>query len=330
MRATLLLGIGILILAAPLAAQTPTSPETEATPAIVLPPDAEFLTFVVSKALRGDILLLDSGKELKLIGVKSPELATPNSSAQYYSKEALRYTTDLLKDKEVKVTFERRKTNSSGQWLGYVWLTDGRLFNVRIIEEGYGVPEDPSRVPNEAIREALVAALRKARVDRAGMWKEAEKASDFVQEGRSSTGPPESGPVEELQAVTAPVGTSPSLRPPVRPGLRPKAENRNPAQAGAGIQPGENVWNRPIFNSVPSQTEQAPADWGYLPAEAPGPRNPHPNASSYFDRRSRRIGKYNLNHGPDGRLRGLTPAGPITGNYVYFENQRVPAERGKR
>lgn len=296
-----------------------------------LAPDAEFLTFMVSKAVRGDILQLDTGKELKLIGVKSPDLATPNSSAQYFSKEALRYTTELLKDKEVKVTFERRKTNSSGQWLGYVWMSDGELFNAKIVREGYGVPDEPSRIPNEAIREAVLAAFRTARSKKAGMWRDAEKAGDFVQEDLKSIAPEESFQSEEFQSQPAPVGAGPLRNRPLNLEHPDSVERRPPQpQTRTAVPPQASVWNRPIFNPVPLQSGLNPGDGVFAPQVQISPQNVEPSKGSrYYDRRSRSIGTYRLNHSPDGNIRGLTPSGPITGNYLYFENQRVPVNRGK-
>jgi endonuclease YncB( thermonuclease family) len=336
---TLLIGTFCLALSSPSWAQTSASVEVSSASAPKLNPGDEFLTFTVSKTIRGDILQLDSGKNLKLIGVKSPDLATPNSQAEYFSREAVRYTSQLVQGKEVKVTFDRRKTDSFGQWLGYVWLKDDELLNAKIIRDGYGLPEDPSRVPNEAIRDALKGAAKMARETKSGMWKDAEKAGELIQAPGPSAPPEELTSAQAFESETQvpfriapPAGLGPRRGPPGSPSVSVPSDSplrRDARQRNTGGQTVTPPWNRPLFNSAAPPSGIVPYGGVNPPTIQPAPRNSSRyGGSSYYDRRTRRSGRYNLNHDANGNIIGLTPSGPITGNLQYFENQRVPADRG--
>lgn len=329
---TLLLSILCLVLSSPTWAQSSASAEASTEVQPKLKPGDEYLTFIVSKAIRGDILQLDSGKELKLIGVKSPDLATPNSSAEYFSKESLRYTSKIVKGKEVKVTFERRKTDSAGRWLGYVWLEGDELLNAKIVREGYGIPENPGRIPNEEIREAITSAFQSARVMKAGMWSDAEKVGELLQGPDLSAPPDELTAAQrfELETTAGPPPGPPTpgtdLRP-VSAGLPPP---RPPRQATYNSQPPFSVWNQPVFNQVLPQPVAVPNVGTQVPVLQPAPQSTSGSRNRRYDRHSSRTsGKYNLNYNAEGKIIGLTPAGPISGYQLYTENQRVPVDRGE-
>jgi micrococcal nuclease len=273
----------------------------------VIKPDGVSLNFAITKAIGGDILQLESGKSLKLLGVKSPEPPSPNSGGDYFNKEATEFADTLTKGKEVTVTFEKRKVDSQDRWLGYVWLPDGEFLNQKIIAEGYGVADSKSTIRKD-YQEAFEEAQEKARNGKAGLWANPERALDLLdskterlktrnQEASSPSSPDNNSALSQFLKS--------------QPSVSPTSPKGNPVQQQTQPQQMRPTNNQRLPAISPGYSGYGPgmAQPGMLP-----PQNylQIPQGSGTSRRNNRRYeGSYHINYNPDGTIRGFTPK---TGN----------------
>ena len=126
----------------------------------------------VLRVIDGDTLLVDvegSKEKVRLIGVNTPETRHPEIGAQYFGKEASRYTEGRLQGKRVRLETDVEERDQYGRLLAYVWLGD-ELFNATLIEEG--MAQVMTVPPNEHYRDRFQQLQNEARKKGVGMWKE--------------------------------------------------------------------------------------------------------------------------------------------------------------
>ena len=92
----------------------------------------------VERVVDGDTLVLDGGERVRLIGVDTPETVHPKKPVERFGKEASGFTQKLAEGKRVRLEYDAERTDRYGRTLAYVFLEDGRLLNLEIIEQGYG------------------------------------------------------------------------------------------------------------------------------------------------------------------------------------------------
>ena len=270
----------------------------EASP-LVIKPDGVSLDFVVTKAISGDTLQLDSGKSLRLLGVISPIMASPNSSGEYYAKESTGFLNTLTQGKEVTVTFEKRKVDGQDRWLGYVWLPDGEFLNQKIIAEGYGLADSKARIRKD-YQEAFEEAQETAQDDKAGMWMDPERALDLF----------------EAKATKGKAKRSDSPRPASPEGDSSLNQylSSQPQAAPAGPVGSQKRQQRFRQQRRPQRFPAvSPGYSGYGPGTMPPQNYPQMQQGSGTSRKKDRRyeGSYHINYNPDGSIRGFTPK---TGN----------------
>ena len=123
----------------------------------------------VTRAIDGDTLVLDGGERVRLIGVDTPETIHPQKPVEYFGKEASAFTRRSVEGKRVRLEYEQGagREDRYRRTLGYVYLEDGRLLNLEIIEKGYG--HAYTRFPFSKM-EGFRAAERDAREAGRGIW----------------------------------------------------------------------------------------------------------------------------------------------------------------
>jgi len=116
---------------------------------------------------------------IRLIGVDTPETVHPFKVVQFYGKEASDYTKSRLTGKTVTLEFEPRKTDKYNRLLAYVYL-EGALFNVDLIQKGYGFAYKffPHRYFNN-----FEQYERGAKENKVGLWADSrmEKIIEVIQ-----------------------------------------------------------------------------------------------------------------------------------------------------
>ena len=101
---------------------------------------------VVGKVIDGDTLLLKGGEKVRLIGVDADELHFSKKqraqrdigAKRKLGKKASEFVKNLIKPGDnIRLEYDRKKTDRYGRILAYVYLRNGTFLNARIIKEGY-------------------------------------------------------------------------------------------------------------------------------------------------------------------------------------------------
>jgi micrococcal nuclease len=90
------------------------------------------------RVVDGDTIVLDHDEKVRLIGVDTPELHHPVKPVQYFAREARDRVRVLAGGQRVWLEYDQTRRDRYGRTLAYVFLADGTLLNLRLIEEGYG------------------------------------------------------------------------------------------------------------------------------------------------------------------------------------------------
>ena len=142
---------------------------------------------VVTKVIASDVIVLNDGREVSLIGVDCPKFENPNTvlnqaeslgvEPDWYAEQAERgldFVDRLLTGKQVKTEVDpanefMQHRNGSGQFLAYVYLVeDNSLINRTVIQQGYcGV----LRSPAFHFRDNFLENEKNAKMNRVGLWR---------------------------------------------------------------------------------------------------------------------------------------------------------------
>ena len=99
--------------------------------------------YKVTRVYDGDTIAVDmlgNIEKVRLIGVDTPETHGPDSSVQCYGPEASSYTESRLLNSKVRLESDPNNQNRDryNRLLRYIYLEDGTLWNLKLIEQGYG------------------------------------------------------------------------------------------------------------------------------------------------------------------------------------------------
>jgi micrococcal nuclease len=116
---------------------------TEATKAIDIepqvepapPPGAEKV--IVKRVVGGGTVELEDGRQVRLIGVDTPDTLAPGKPVQRYGPEASEFIKAHLAGSTIYLEYDLEKQDLLGRTLAYIWLEDGQLFNEILVREGY-------------------------------------------------------------------------------------------------------------------------------------------------------------------------------------------------
>jgi len=100
----------------------------------------------VTRVIDGDTLVLDGGERVRLIGVDTPETVHPQKPVEYFGKEASEFTRRTAEGRRVRLEYDQGtgRQDRYGRTLAYVYLEDGQLLNLKIIEGDWRAsPEVP-------------------------------------------------------------------------------------------------------------------------------------------------------------------------------------------
>jgi micrococcal nuclease len=140
----------------------------------------------VERVIKSDLILLDNGKKIRLIGVKGinqprpkeverdkngfiveEDTSDPTTSLE---DQASDFTERLLTGKKVKVEFDTQTTDDNGYTWGYVFFPDGTMANAEILRQGFAQLQ--IHPPNIKYADRLRDAYREARQEKRGIHAE--------------------------------------------------------------------------------------------------------------------------------------------------------------
>lgn len=115
----------------------------------------------VQQVYDGDTVLLENGRKLRYLGINTPEYQEP-----FYSK-AKRFNESLVLNREIRLEFDREKSDSYGRLLAYVYVGD-QLINARLVQAGlaHAFFIGPDRRHNTL----LLEMQENAKLRRVGIW----------------------------------------------------------------------------------------------------------------------------------------------------------------
>jgi micrococcal nuclease len=139
---------------------------------------------VVDKIRRADLIELESGEKIRLIGLKAPEAprlkeksdrdghgfvveekATPQTPLR---EQAYDFVKTLLEGKHIRLEFDVEKNDPDHHTFAYVFLLKDNVFaNAEILRQGYA--DLQIQTPNTKYAEKLRAAYREAFKERRGL-----------------------------------------------------------------------------------------------------------------------------------------------------------------
>jgi micrococcal nuclease len=126
-------------------------------------------TATVTRVVDGDTVDISPSVEgrsrVRLIGMDTPEISF---GTQPYGPEASAFAKRELDGEEVRLELDVQKIDPYGRLLAYVYLPDGRMFNEKLVEEGYA--QVATFPPNVKYKDRFLQAQREARTANRGLW----------------------------------------------------------------------------------------------------------------------------------------------------------------
>ena len=121
----------------------------------------------VKKVFDGDSILLSDGREVRYIGIDTPETGGYKPE-EYYGEEAREINEGLVLGKEVTLEFDVERVDGYGRILAYVYAGD-TFVNLEMVRRGAAVAMPYP--PNLKHHKELSIAMEDAREEGVGIWK---------------------------------------------------------------------------------------------------------------------------------------------------------------
>ncbi|MDP8216390.1 MAG: thermonuclease family protein [Candidatus Kaelpia imicola] len=127
---------------------------------------------LVEEVIDGDTILLESGRLLRLLGLNTPETKI-NIAGEWKEKKSIwgerayLFSENSLKNKNIRIEYDREKKDIYGRLLGYVFLEDN-FINQALLSEGLAVID--IRYPNFKYLDQLSLVFKEAKERGKGLW----------------------------------------------------------------------------------------------------------------------------------------------------------------
>lgn len=143
---------------------------------------AKYENVKVERVIKADLIELDNGKKVRLIGLKSFDtprkydverdkygfiIEDTSDPTTPIEELAYDFARELMEHKKVSVEFDTQATDENGRIWGYVFLEDKTMANSEIIRQGFA--EFQLRPPNLKYADQLRDAYREARTEKRGI-----------------------------------------------------------------------------------------------------------------------------------------------------------------
>lgn len=140
---------------------------------LALPPAALARTesVTVRHVLDGDTVILADERQIRLIGINTPELGKDGQPDQPLAAAARDRLRDLAQGKQVRLVFEDESRDRYGRWLAHLDFDDGTSAEDILIKEGLAwavaIPPNIARLARHRQTEAAARSARR------GLWAQA-------------------------------------------------------------------------------------------------------------------------------------------------------------
>jgi micrococcal nuclease len=135
--------------------------------------------YTVSKVIDGDSIVLETGEQVRYIGLDAPEMGKQEGGPQFYAKEATAFNKQLVLLKKVRLEFDAERHDAYGRLLAYVFVKN--LFvNGELVKRGYA--RAMIKPPNVKYKDLLIKYQNEAMSKEIGLWQEkkSDTASSYV------------------------------------------------------------------------------------------------------------------------------------------------------
>ncbi len=158
-----------LALNAPGTANQTLADDFEVTPVTGQTVDSTTTTLAtITRVIDGDTVELSTGQRVRYIGVDTPETLDPRKGVQCFGKEASAYNKSIVLNQKVRLAKDVSDMDRYHRLLRYVYLEDGTLLNLKLVEEGYA--KAATFPPDVKYSKVFVAAEAAAREAGKGLW----------------------------------------------------------------------------------------------------------------------------------------------------------------
>lgn len=122
----------------------------------------------VERTVDGDTLLLTNEARIRLLGADTPETVKPNHPVEPWGPEATEFTKAFVTGRDIRLQFDRERTDRYGRFLAYVWVGD-QMLNEELLREGLAkfLPQYPY---SSAMKRRFSQAEQEAKDARRGIW----------------------------------------------------------------------------------------------------------------------------------------------------------------
>jgi micrococcal nuclease len=137
---------------------------------------------------------------VRLLGINTPEVTGPYRTAQCFGNEASANAKRLLAGATVYLQDDPQQDDKDqyGRWLRYVWLSDGRLFNLEAIAQGFALEYTYYKERPYSLNRVFRDAQRLAQEQQLGLWSPQTCAGDIKRP-----------PLQATVVVRTPIATLP-------------------------------------------------------------------------------------------------------------------------
>jgi endonuclease YncB( thermonuclease family) len=144
-------------------------------------------TVRVALVLDGDSLRLTDGREVRLIGINTPEHGKDGKAEEPLAREARVLLKRLVEGKEIRLAYDHERQDRYRRTLAHAFLSDGTSVQQAMLGEGLAVVI--AIPPNLAHLDRYLRAETEARRMRRGVWGDAfYQPRDVRQLGAHDTG----------------------------------------------------------------------------------------------------------------------------------------------
>ncbi|MEW6736564.1 MAG: thermonuclease family protein, partial [Acidobacteriota bacterium] len=168
------------------AAKEATTTPVVSTPIITAPNAATIVTRVIS----GDLLELQSGELVRLMGADAPVMPAPAKPGQEpWASEARHFIEGLVLDKEIKIDGLGLTTDEYGRRIGLVYI-DNTWVDYELVRLGLAMVQQNPYLKN-SFKQQLLDAQREARASYRGIWNSSKPLEQSPRDFRAANGLPE-------------------------------------------------------------------------------------------------------------------------------------------
>ena len=133
----------------------------------------------------GDTILLETGEQVRYLGIDTPEVDHERGKSEFMAHEAWALNRKLVQKKQVRLEIDREQKDRYGRYLAYVFLKDGKLVNQMMIQEGLA----HVMVKTKKLKhwELLLESQRKAMKKKIGIWSKRPKNREKIYLGNRNS-----------------------------------------------------------------------------------------------------------------------------------------------